>query len=175
MDFYRINNQGKLWIERVDDISLIGHTSGDESRLVYSKSDERVYIGTSTEWRVLAVEYSVMEAGTKMLFGSYPLPTGWNITTSDDMMVLITTTGSSVGSFSGSWTITGMQNIDSHNHTGWTNYATYFRQVRAYDAHKVWRPDGSHRHSILADGIHSHTFGSTWRPDHVKFSEATLQ
>ena len=74
MDFFKIDSQGKLWIQRIDDINLIGHTASDERRLVYSKSDEKVYIGTSTEWRSLAIEYSVIDAGAKMLFGSYPLP-----------------------------------------------------------------------------------------------------
>ena len=177
MDFHEINIQGKFWIERIDDISLIGHTADDESRLVYSKSDERVYIGTSTEWRVLAIEYSVMSKGTKMLFGSYPLPTGWNITTTlSDLMVLITITGSSIGSFSGSWTITGMQNSDAHDHGGWTGIGDQAANVRKYDVHRVTRPDGSHKHSILPDGIHSHPLiNSLWRPEYIKFSEGTLQ
>lgn len=176
MDFHNINNQGKVWIQRVDDISLIGFTADDESCLVYSRSDDKVYIGTSTEWRVLATEYSVMDQGSKMLFGSYPLPVGWNISDIDDTMVMITNSSGSIGSYSGTWTITAMLDSESHNHTGYTKYANVVRYVKNYsDAYRVDRPVASHRHSILADGIHSHTFDGLWRPAYIKFCEGTLQ
>jgi hypothetical protein len=175
MDFHNINNQGKIWVQRVDDISLIGHTADDESRLVYSKSDDRIYIGTSTEWRVLAIEYSVIDQNSKMLFGSYPLPVGWNISNINDTMVSLTTATGSIGIYSGNWTITSIGQSDTHNHGGYTNLSTYLRSVRSYDAHRVTRPYYAHKHSILADGAHTHTFDGTWRPEYVKFCEAELQ
>lgn len=175
MDFFKIDSQGKLWIQRIDDINLIGHTASDERRLVYSKSDEKVYIGTSTEWRSLAIEYSVIDAGAKMLFGSYPLPVGWNIKNHNDMMVIITTHSSLIGSSSGSWSITGIANSQSHNHSGWTNTATTSIVIRKYDAHRVERPVWSHKHSIAADGIHKHSFDASWRPEFIKFAEGKLQ
>ena len=64
MDFHRINTQGRIWIQRVDDVSLIGHTASDEGRLVYSKSDDKMYIATSTAWVVLSTKYSVLTTGT---------------------------------------------------------------------------------------------------------------
>lgn len=172
MDFHRINDQGKLWIQRVDDISLIGHTVNDEGRLVYSKSDDKVYIATSTEWLELAIEYSVISTGTKMLFGSYPLPTGWNITAYDDIMVTITNNSVYVGSTNGSWYITGLQSDGSHDHTGLTGKCTITAHIGG-DVIQIAHAD--HKHSILADGLHTHEFDGQWRPNHVKFCEASLQ
>ena len=86
MDFHRINTQGRIWIQRVDDVSLIGHTADDEGRMVYSRSDDKIYIATSTAWVVLSTKYSVLTAGTTLLFGAYPLPTGWNITAYNDVI-----------------------------------------------------------------------------------------
>jgi len=175
MDFHEINGQGEIWIQRVDDINLIGHTSDDESRLVYSKSNDKVYIGTSTEWRDLAIEYSVMEQGAKMLFGSYPLPIGWNIGNRNDEVVLITNSSGSIGAESGTWVISQMNNSNAHDHGGRTNRATVKISLKKYDAHKVYRPLWNHRHSIMADGIHTHTFDGNWRPEYIKFCEGVLQ
>ena len=110
-----------------------------------------------------------------MLFGSYPLPTGWNISNFSDAIVSITNSTSSIGSFSGTWTIEEMNNSSSHKHTGWTGYTEYTRTAKNYDAHRVDRPNWRHRHSIYPDGIHKHTFDGTWRPEYIKFCEGTLQ
>jgi len=176
MDFYRINDQGKIWIQRVDDISLIGHRDSDEGRLLYSKSNQKIYIATSTEWRMLSVEYSVISSGTKMLFGSYPLPVGWNISNSNDMVVSLTNSSGSIGSIAGSWTITGMNNIESHNHTGATGTESAYREAKLHlTGNRYTCAARYHTHSIVGDGIHSHTFGNSWRPSYTFFTEATLQ
>jgi len=176
MDFFEINSQGKLWIQRVADIDLIGHTASDERRLVYSESDEKVYIGTSTEWRSLAIEYSVLQAGAKMLFGSLPLPVGWNIQTHNDMIVIITNDSDLIGNDEeGSWVITGIGNSQPHTHTGLTGLSTAIIDINKYDAHSVERPNWAHQHTIVSDGIHTHSFGSSWRPAFINFVEGELQ
>lgn len=176
MDFYRLNNQGRFWIQRVDDINLIGHSAADERRLVYSRSDERVYIGTSTEWRILAIEYSVMGAGVKMLFGSYPLPVGWNIKAHNDMMVIVTNDSNLIGNEEGSWMITGMADSQSHDHSGWTAYATASVGIKRYrPPYNLTIPVPAHRHTIVSDGIHTHSFNASWRPEFINFVEGELQ
>lgn len=180
MDFHRINTQGRIWIQRVDDVSLIGHTADDEGRMLYSKSDDKVYIATSTEWLILATKYSVLTAGSTLLFGSYPLPTGWNITSYNDAIVSITNSSGSVGSFSGGWTITGFGAAGTHDHGG---YATYDNDWMRVTQGGLYRDDLSdyeapsyiHKHSIVSDGNHTHTFNGTWRPSNMKFCEAILQ
>ncbi len=179
MDFHRINTQGKIWIQRVDDVSLIGHTASDEGRMVYSRSDNKLYIATSTTWLALSIKYSVLTAGTTLLFGAYPLPIGWNITSYNDVIVSITNSSGSVGSFNGGWTITGFGAAGGHDHGGMTTapddvYVTPSDNNPDYtlDAEVV---ETYHGHSIMADGNHSHSFNGSWRPRSVKFCEAILQ
>ena len=176
MDFYRINDQGKIWIQRVADVSLIGFRDHDEGRLLYSESDEKLYIATSTEWRELSAEYSVLTANTKMIFGSYPLPVGWNISTNSGMVIALTTSSGSIGTTDGTWTISGMNNIDSHNHAGVTGTESSYREAKLHSTGNRYTCAARyHTHTIVADGVHSHTFTSSWRPAHVFFTEAILQ
>ena len=179
MDFHRINTQGRIWIQRVDDVSLIGHIAADEDRLVYSKSDDNIYIATSSEWIVLSTKYSVLTAGSTLLFGSYPLPTGWNITNYNDVIVSITDSSGSVGSLAGAWQITGFGTGGSHDHGGSTTapdnvYVTWPDNNPDYtlDASVV---NHLHGHTLIADGVHTHSFDGAWRPRSVKFCEAVLQ
>jgi hypothetical protein len=173
MDFHRINDQGKIWIQRVDDVTLIGHTAADEGRMVYSKSNEKIYIATDTEWLVLATKYAVIESGSKMLFGSYPLPPGWNITAYNDVIVSITNSSGSIGSLDGSWVITGFGSEGSHDHGGYVESANV--TVWSEWTGSITTAATTHKHSLLSDGNHTHTFDGTWRPTNVKFCEATLQ
>ena len=179
MDFHIINTQGRIWIQRVDDVSLIGHIASDEGRMVYSKSDDNVYIASSSEWVVLSTKYSVLTVGSTLLFGSYPLPTGWNITNYNDVIVSITDNSGSVGSLAGSWQITGFGTGGSHDHGGNTTppdntYVAWPDNNPDYtlDSPIVW---SLHSHTLDSDGVHEHSFGTAWRPRSVKFCEAVLQ
>jgi len=179
MDFHRINTQGKIWLQRVDDVSLIGHIASDEGRMVYSRSDEKIYIATSTEWLELSTEFSVLTAGTTLLFGAYPLPTGWNITNYNDVIVSITDSSDSIGSFAGGWTITGFGNAGSHDHGGTTTQPDSLYISTAADNPDYVLDnqyvDRYHTHSLIGDGDHSHSFNGIWRPSNIKFCEAVLQ
>ena len=181
MDFHKIKNQGNFWIQRVSDISVINHTASDEGRFVYSMSDDSVYVGTSTEFLKLSVEYSLISSGAKMLFGSYPLPVGWNITnfSSDfDAVVSITNVSNDINKIGGTWTITGMNDSSDHDHTGYTDYSDEVYESRWHWDDPPFDFSGSaavHRHSILSDGVHSHTFDGNWRPYYIYFAEGTYQ
>ncbi len=174
MDFHEINNQGKIWIQRIDDINDISYSTSDESRILYSKSDEKIYIGTDSEWLALATNYSVISLNTKMIFGSYPLPTGWNIKNENDVLVSITNNSGSIGAKAGDWSITSVQNSQPHNHGGFTGSAS-----SGMTGHRIIKDTGfistapsTHKHSIYSDGIHTHTFDGTWRPARRHFIEA---
>jgi len=175
MDYHRINTQGKIWIQRVDDVDVV---AVDEGGLLYSRSNDEIYIGTSTEWLSLSTKYSVLTAGSKLLFGSYPIPTGWNITSYNDVIVHLTDTSGSVGSLAGAWKITGFGSGGSHDHGGNTStpdniYASWGDNNPDYVLN-IPTCSTFHGHTISSVGNHSHTFDGAWRPRSVKFCEAEM-
>ena len=175
MRFDKVEVIGNIWLHRVADKDTERHRTGkDEGRFIYAQAQQNVYYGTSSDWQIIATKYSVLDSGTRMLMGKFPLPTGWNIViTNDGKAVLISNAGSEVGDPGGSWTITGLDSQGSHNHT--TGFG-YPREVRGTDnLDNVYLANYSHRHSIAVDGLHSHTFDGTWRPAYVKFCEAEYE
>ena len=65
-----------------------------------------------------------------------------------------------------------------HDHTGYTDYSDEVYESRWHWDDPPFDFSGSaavHRHSILSDGVHSHTFDGNWRPYYVYFAEGTYQ
>jgi hypothetical protein len=175
MRFDALNSQGKFWLQRVADKDTENHNAGDEGRLIYSRDDEKVYLGTDTEWLLLTGLHDVMAVGTQMLFGYWPLPDNWNLLTdNNDTAVMITSAGASVGTNAGTWTISGLDSQGAHDHggaTGGPNKGLLLGGSEPYD--QCAGP--SHTHSIQVDGLHTHTFDGTWRPAYVKLAEGEYQ
>lgn len=177
MRFDKIKIKGKIWVQTVADGSTERHRGSiDEGRLIYSTADEKLYFGTDTEWLEFASRYDVFTAGTKLLMGYNPLPDNWAINSSssiNDRIVLLTNDASEIGDLtSDSWTITGMQSSESHDHGGSTNISSSYYSIGNSDFKGDYIPLYNHVHTITADGIHTHTFDGTWRPAHIKLVEA---
>jgi len=49
MDFHGIKMQGPIWVQVVS--SLPTWTSNDEGRLIYNTDDDKLYIGTASDWQ----------------------------------------------------------------------------------------------------------------------------
>lgn len=169
--FYEIDAQSKFITHKVSDRATHIHNGNDKARLIYSEADERLCIGGLADWKVVATPYDVIDQNTKVLFGSFPLPTGWNLDTAwNDNAVLLTNETGEVGNTGGSWTITGMYYGGEHNHSvgrgttkiaidyGWGNQAYY-----------------KHSHTIYTDGSHVHSHDGSWRPYSVRYCVAEYQ
>jgi len=173
MRFDKVQMQGKFWIER--SISTARHKDiVDEGRVMYASDTECLYFGTDSDWVKVAGQYDVFTPLTTMLFGKYPLPPGWNINVKEDIIVHMTITSSEVGNISGNWVITGADVQGTHRHGGVTGPATDY--VVCGSNHNKGRvlPLASHTHSIQQDGLHTHTFDGTWRPQYIKLVEGVL-
>ncbi len=175
MRFDKIEVIGKLWLHIVADKDTEKHRGPkDEGRLIYAQSQERVYFGNDSDWVLFTTAYDVFAANSKLLMGSFPLPTGWNIKTdNDDFSIMVTPTSGAAGTTDGSWIITGIDEQGSHNdHT--LSGATTTVLLGASD---VYTTVGlfNHSHTLIVDGLHDHTFDGTWRPAYVKFCEAEYQ
>lgn len=182
MKFHTVNVQGKFWTQRVADKDTTQHKNViDEARLIYSEDDGKLYYGTQTDWKQVMGTYDFITSDTRMMFGYFPLPDGWNInTTKDDMTVMITQT-SDVGQIEGSWTITGMEYDGIHGHgaastkfPGYFDLGTSDKSIKrgTSDIHDPRASNNDHFHGILEDGYHSHGFNVNWRPSYIKFLEA---
>ncbi|MHA2030691.1 MAG: hypothetical protein ACW99Q_15000 [Candidatus Kariarchaeaceae archaeon] len=180
MRFDKVEVIGSFWMHRVADADTHPHKAVDEGRLIYSIDNERVYYGSNTEWVLLTTAYDVIDQGQRMLFGSWPLPTGWNITNRDDVSVAIISAGGGVGSLgsevgeSSTWAITGIQEQGSHSHGGQTGNPDRVVRRGTSDAQEYVAQD-NHKHSLIVDGLHSHSFTGTWRPHHIKLAEGEYQ
>lgn len=176
MRFHSIEIKGKIWIQvRAVAGSAARHRGvDDEGRIFYSTVDEKIWFATSTEWKELSGKHSVISSGSRMLFGTSPLPENWNLnatTIINGKIIMVTNDSDEVGNYSsGTWTITGMDTADSHDHGGTLASTSYYR-IGKSDLKSVV-PKYTHIHTLYADGVHQHTFNGTWRPAHVKLVEA---
>lgn len=175
MRFDKIEVIGKLWLHIVADKDTERHRSGtDEGRFIYAQAQEKVYFGNASDWVLLTTAHDVLAANSKLLMGSFPLPTGWNIKTdNDDFAIMVTPSGGEVGDTEGSWIITGLDQQGSHDdHTLGGPTETVL-----LGSSRLWTQVGlfDHTHTLIVDGVHSHTFDGTWRPAYVKFCEAEYE
>lgn len=171
--YYEIDAQNKIKVQEVANKDTYTHNGiADVSRLIYSQADQRLCIGTLTSWNIVATPYDILDQNTKVLFGSYPLPVGWNLdTVYDDRAGLITNNASKIGNTSGNWTISGMAEDGEHAHTmGISSFYILHRSTGYYGMSPY-----SHTHIVSDDGKHDHTMGSSWRPAHRKYCIAEYQ
>jgi len=170
--FYTINSQNKFKVHSVPDKDTYDHNISDIGRLIYSKSNQRLCIGTTNQWINVATPYDILDQNTKALFGSYPLPTGWNLdTTHTDKAILFTNDDSKIGDVTGDWVISGMSESGSHSHTvGTPTSYIYHRSSGYYDLATY-----NHIHTVSSDGGHEHSMGGSWRPYHIKYCIAEYQ
>jgi hypothetical protein len=178
MDFHNINCQGKNWIHRVADKDTgINRHHGvvDEARLIYDQGTDKLYYGNHTDWAVITRKFDVIGQNTKMLFGYWPLPDGWTLsTTNNNMTIAITTDSNDIGTTEGSWTITGIQSAGGHNHGGVTGAADAIIASGSSDNRTPRSSWYDHTHTIQVDGDHIHGFDSSWKPAYQRFAEATF-
>jgi len=169
--YHELNVIGKLWVQRVNDISTYTHNGSVEvGRLIYDRATEQLFYGTGTAWRKFNGKYDVIPQGTKILMGRFPLPTGWNIVAAEnDKMVILTSEEADIGNTGGDWTITGIQANANHDHGGYTGPYTG-NTVHAGDSDKYGSTTTKkHTHSIGSDGSHFHSFNGSWRPYNNKY------
>lgn len=175
--YYEINIKGKHWLHRVADKDTHTHNGeADESRLIYSEADKKVYLGDTSQWNLVTTPYDIFAQNTRVLMGKFPLPTGWNIVTSwnNNYSPIMTDTVGSIGTSGGSWTITGLQEGGSHNHGGRTGTSTSNVYIGASDVYTL-AAIYNHRHNIGYDGEHFHNFSGNWRWANIKYCVAEYQ
>lgn len=175
MKFYGLRCLGKVWLQRVDDVDDISHGGTvDEGRILYDESDERLYVANETEFKKITTPYDIFSAGTKVIFGSYPLPDGWTIDTSfEDRIIRTTNDSSEVGDIGGTWTIQGGLFDGLHDHNGRTGKPTDNTLTVGSSDLTYTTVTTTHTHEITADGLHTHSYGDTWRPYNAKLQVAT--
>ena len=173
MKFHTVDVQGKFWTQRVSDKDTTHHKTGnDGGRLIYSESDGKLYYGGQSDWKIVMGKHDFMETNTRMMFGFFPLPDGWNINlVKNDMTVMISYTDD-IGQIVGSWTITGIQESGAHDHDGVTGPPDATIYAGKSDVENPRAASNSHTHALLSDGIHIHGFNIDWRPSYIKFLEA---
>jgi hypothetical protein len=171
MRFDKVKVQGKFWIEAGNHLTKQHKTGIDEGRLLYDNVDQHLYFGANSDWSKVAGFNDVFATNTTTLFGNWPLPFGWNIITNkNDMCLILTSTGGSVGTIAGQWVITGIDTQGSHDHGGVSGSA--IGSVRVGDSSSSGRVQlVAHTHTISSDGLHTHGFIGAWRPAYVKFIE----
>jgi len=172
--YFEIDAKSKFRIHKVKDHATHIHNGiVDKTRLIYSEEDERLYIGEVSDWIAISTPYDIFDQNTKMLFGSYPLPTGWNIdTTYNDKVVLLETDAGQIGDTGGSWTITGIFGGGSHNHNINKSIATI----------KNWVDGGGrfvaawyHGHFTSDEATHTHSHSPAWRPYNIRYCVGEYQ
>ncbi len=180
--FHEISLKGKYWLHRIADIDTYIHEgSVDKARVVYSESDEKVYVGSGSGWLKFTTAYDVLSAGSKVLMGTFPLPTGWNIDVSeDDIWPTLTSNEGDIGtdhggSHVGGWTISGMQGSGQHNHGGRTKGAQGGTILIGESDIYSYVGDDKHNHNIQNAAQHFHSFTDTWRPENIKYCVAEYQ
>lgn len=172
----RMDNRGKLWIQRVNSIGDVQWVVDDIGRIIYAKSTDSLYFGGTSGWVKITDADDLFNIGQKLLFFSYPLPDGWTLKTDssfDDRAVIITNDGGQVNSKGGSWVITGMQEQTlPHNHYAPLNVSqpTTFANIGSSDFYAICS-DRYHRHHISLDGKHTHDFTGEWRMKWAKACE----
>jgi hypothetical protein len=173
MKFHTVDVQGKFWTQRVADKDTTHHKSiTDKGRIIYSRADSKLYFGGASDWQVVMGKYDFITSDTRMMFGYFPLPDGWNINVTKDDMSVSVTLADDVGTIEGSWTISGMEDAGVHDHGGFTGPPDATILVGKSDVENPRAGSNAHLHSIFADGAHMHGFNIDWRPAYVKFLEA---
>ena len=172
--FFEIDLRGKQWLHRVEDSDTHNHAGDDdEGRVIYSEDDKKVYLGNTITWNLVTTPYDVMAQNTKILMGTFPLPTGWNLdTTYNDISVIVTSTIGDIGTSGGSWTINDMNASDSHDHS--TGNPTANLSIGASDIYTICATR-VHRHNITDDDNHFHFFDGAWRWPHTHYCVAEYQ
>lgn len=174
--YHEIKVLGKIWAQRVANINNIVHAGDeDKARVVYSQHDDKLYYGTGTRWIRFNDKYAVIPQLTRLLFGRFPLPTGWNIVASmSDYALILTDIEGSIGSIDGNWVITGIQSSGGHDHGGY--FGPYYGTTEKVGDSDKYGSSAvqNHTHKILGsaginDGLHFHTFNGAWRPHHNKY------
>lgn len=174
--YYGIDSQEEIKVHAVLNKNTYTHNGKvDVGRLIYSQTDQRLCIGTLNSWVSISTPYDILDQNTKVLFGSYPLPDGWNLDiTSDDKAVLITNDTLNIGGSGGSWTISSMVETGGHNHTmKTTTHILYLYEY--YGKHHRFPSPYSHTHTVSNDGSHIHSMAASWRPYHIKYCVAEYQ
>ncbi len=171
--FFEIETKGKHWLHRVDDVDTHSHGGDpDEGRVIYSKSDKRIYLGNTLTWNLVTTPYDVIGQNIKVLMGKFPLPTGWNLdTTYNDISILLSNDESDVDTTGGSWTITGINLGGGHAHGGTTGYGNSQLLIGYSEPYAVTQKL-NHRHSISTETGHFHFFDGAWRWPHVFYCVA---
>ena len=177
--YHEINIKGKHWLHRIADKDTYTHEGTvDKARMIYSEDDESIYIGSGVAWAKLATAYDVLGQNSKVLMGTFPLPTGWNIdTTDDDIMILFTSTEENIDTVPspGGWYLAGLEEAGLHNHAGRTKGPQNGTIVIGKSELYLDVGDDRHNHNITYDGQHGHSFDNTWRPAYIKYCVAEYQ
>ena len=171
--YYEIDSQQEIKVHEVPNKNTYTHNGKvDVGRLIYSQADQRLCIGTLSSWIPVSTPYDILDQNTKVLFGSYPLPVGWNLDiTDDDKVGLITNTASEIGTSGGDWTISGMVESGEHDHITGAGSLYILHRGRGYYGMSLT----NHTHTISNDGGHIHSMGHSWRPYHIKYCVAEYQ
>jgi len=171
--FHEIDVKGKLWVQRVNDISLQIHNEDDKGRILYDKTTKRLCYGTGVGWQYFNNKYDIIPQNTKILMGRYPLPAGWNIVLSvNDRCVILTSTVVDIGTVGGSWKISGLLAVTGHDHGGFTGryYKDTGTVTTGTDDSYGHVGTVKHVHSIsMSTDQHFHGFDEQWRPYHNKY------
>ena len=165
--FFEIDAQSEFRVHKVADQATETHNLiSDIARLIYSEVDERLYMGYINRWVSVSTPYDVLDQNTKMLFGSFPLPTGWNLdATFNDRVVLLDTNASQIGDTGGSWTITGINANGSHNHN-FTGTSSIKVEV---DYGQSIVSSSYHSHFTTTESNHTHAHTPGWRPYNIRY------
>ena len=172
--YFEIDAQSKFRTHKVADQATHTHNLiSDIARLIYSEVDERLYIGHINRWIAVSTPYDVLDQNTKMLFGAFPLPTGWNIdVTLNDKVVLLDTNAGQIGDTGGSWTISGINSNGSHNHNLAYDRATIQAEI---DYGQSIVSSGWHGHYTTTESSHTHAHTPGWRPYNIKYCVGEYQ
>lgn len=169
-----VNILGKFWPQRSSDISEVSWSAEDEGRILYDSDNDKLYYGTSSKWQKVSDIDDLFSIQTTLLFASV-LPTGWNISSDNDKVIMLTGSGSLVGQTGGSWIITGASTDGKHKHftpSGLGKPGTSQWRVRIGD----WLvANKNHKHTFNNTGNHTHTFDGSWRPYSVKLAIGVYQ
>lgn len=172
MDVHGMDLRGEFWPQRISSITDDPWQASYEGRLVYDETDQALYYASASEWVKITAVGDLFNINQKIIFASTPLPDGWNIDTSvDDSIILTTTTGTQTGDSGGTWTISGMVADGSHDHFTPDNMSGPTTTAYA-GASEIYTTAGSnsHKHSVPDDGSHTHDFDGLWRPVYVQFA-----
>ena len=166
-----IDIRGKFWPQIAIDIDETNFTADiDSGRILFSAGDNCIYYGKKDAWVKMTDTNDLINEGQRLIFCNETLPTGFASVDIDDKMILITNSISSVGSESGSWTISTTNQSAHHNHysTSGMGYPTVVGNRGTSELYAT-AAERSHRHTLSSNGAHQHTFQSTWRPAYVKY------